>query len=176
MDIRQALIDEHSKAQVNRIIEYIGDDQERFDELIHIFLHDEWRITQRASWVLGHVAEQKPEMVAPHLQHLLENLQKEKIHVAVKRNTVRALQNYDIPEDLLGLAAEICFTYLDDPNEAIAVRAFSMPICYNICVKEPELANELKIVLETHIPYGSSGFKNRGKKYLKLLNKMLDEN
>ena len=58
MDIRAALAKEHSKKQSQLIAHYIGGDQERFDELMDLFLHDEeWRITQRAAWVLSHCAD-----------------------------------------------------------------------------------------------------------------------
>ncbi len=52
---------------------------------------------------------------------------------------------------------------------ASAVKAFAMQILCNICEKEPELANELMMIIEDQIPHSSIGFKNRGTKILKLL-------
>ena len=172
MDIRAALLKEHSKEQTLKIVHYIGENKARFALLMDLFLNDEYRVTQRAAWVVGHTAEKNPQLFQPYLQVLIENLQKS-VHDAIKRNTLRVLQDIDIPEDLLGLAAEICFSFLDDPKEPVAVRVFSMTVCYNICVKEPDLSNELKLIIEDHLPHGSAGFKSRGKRTLKLLDKLM---
>ena len=48
MNLRSEILAEHSKAQTNKIIEWVGNSQQRFDELINLFLGDEYRITQRA--------------------------------------------------------------------------------------------------------------------------------
>ena len=79
----------------------------------------------------------------------------------------------EIEEGLEGEFAELCFAYICDPKEAIAVRSFSITVLYNICLKEPVLANELKMTLEDQMPHGSSGFKSRAKKTLKLLDDLL---
>ncbi|MEM8906884.1 MAG: hypothetical protein AAGD05_03475 [Bacteroidota bacterium] len=171
MDIKAALLEEHSKAQALKIADYVGQHPEYFETLLSLFLHENYRITQRAAWPLVFVVEAQPQLIKPHLRKVVENLQGA-VNVAVKRNTLRFLQLMDLPEDLLGLAAEICFAFLDDPQEAIAVRVFSMTVLYNICVKEPELGNELRMVIEDHLPHGSAGFKSRGKKILKALSKL----
>ena len=38
MDIKAALLEEHSKAQALRIVKYIGTDQKRFDTLMNLSL------------------------------------------------------------------------------------------------------------------------------------------
>ena len=173
MDIRAELIKEHSRSKAIQIAEYIGSSPNRFEDLLDIFLNDEIRVVQRSAWVMTFCAKRYPFLITPHLEVLIKNLKKPKIHDAVKRNTVRVLENVDIPEDLLGVTAEICFDFLLDIKEPIAVRVFSMTVLYNICVKEPELSHELKAIIEEHLPHGSAGFKSRGKKILKGLDKLI---
>jgi len=146
MDIRAALAKEHSKKQTQLIASYIGGDQDRFDELMVHFLQDEeWRITQRAAWV---------------------------IHVAIKRNIVRTLAKIDLPEDLMGLAADACFTFLANPKETVAVKAFSMEVLYQMCKKEPDLAHELIPLIEENMEHnGTAGILSKGRKILKKLKK-----
>ncbi len=175
MDLKAALLEEHSKAQAMKIVQYIGTDQKKFDELLQFFLTNEYRISQRAAFSLGHACEAHPHLIAPHLRTIIENLQDDTVHDAVKRNTVRVLQDMDIPEDLLGLTADICFNYLNDPKVAVAIRIFSMTVLFNICKKEPDLANELKLVIEDHFEHGTTGFKGRGRKILKKLHKMIPD-
>ena len=48
MNLREALLKEHSKVQTMRIVEYVGDDKERFAQLMDLFLNDVYRVSQRA--------------------------------------------------------------------------------------------------------------------------------
>lgn len=173
MNLKEAILKEHSKAQAIFIRDYIGDNEALFDELMIHFFSNEYRVTQRAAWIMTHCTEKRPFLINPHLEKMVYNLKNEKIHVAVKRNTVRLLQNVDLPEDLMGTAADCCFNFLADPNEAVAVRIFSMSILYELCKKEPDLADELRIIIEEFMPHGTAGFRSRGKKILKGLQKML---
>lgn len=169
MDIKTILEGKYSKEQVLELRDYIGADTTRFDELLQLFLHSEPRITQRASWALMHCADKQPQLMIPHLDILLQNLRREGLHPSIKRNTIRAIERIDLPEDLLGEAADICFTFLADINETVAVRAFSMGVIWNICQKEPDLRHELRLLIEEFMPYGTSGFKSRGRKILKAM-------
>lgn len=171
MTLREEILREHSKQHTVWLANRIGPNQEAFDELLELFLGDDYRVTQRAAWVVSHCADNHPWLIDKHLQPIIENLQKP-VHVAVKRNTVRILQFVDIPEDLLGITAEICFDFLNSGKETIAVKAHSMTILYNIVKKFPELKEELKLSIEDQLPFGSAGFKNRGSKILKALDKM----
>ncbi|MEO1050408.1 MAG: hypothetical protein AAFX87_07270 [Bacteroidota bacterium] len=171
MDIKTALLAEHSRAQATRIADYVGDDNERLEELLGFFIADNYRLSQRAAWPFGICAERYPNLILPHLDGIVENLKKT-VHDAVKRNTIRFLQFIDIPEHLLGEIAEICFNYLGSAKEPIAVKVFSMTVIFNIVKKEPELKPELEFMIEEQMPYGSAGFKSRGKKILSALKKM----
>ena len=176
MDLKEAILKEHSKAQAVFIQQYIGSNQDLFDELMGLFFDDEYRVAQRAAYAVSHCVDKYPFLINPHLEQLVHNLENKKIHIAVKRNTVRILQDVDVPEELLGTLADYCFKFLLDPKETVAVRVFSMQILYNICKKEPDLANELKVVIEEFLPTGTAGFKSRGKKILKGLQKIILRN
>ena len=171
MDILKELEQNQSKALTLRIVNYIGKDKKRFDALATLFFSKDNRISQRASWPLGYCAIANPELIFPYLEQMVQNLENP-IHNAVKRNSIRILGEIDIPEPLLGTVADICFRFLDDPKEAIATRVFSMTVLLNITKKEPDLANELRIVIEDHYDHGSAGFKSRGRNILKALDKM----
>lgn len=169
MDIKTALEENRSKEQILRIRDYIGTDTTRFDELMQLIFHSESPIPQRASWTMMHCADAHPELLTPYLGRLFQHLRQEGLHDSIKRNSLRALQKVDLPEQVMGEAADICFAYLANPNEAVAIRVFSMNVLWNICKKEPDLSNELKLLIEEFMPYGSTGFKNRGNKILKAI-------
>lgn len=169
MNLREEILREHSKAHCLRIAHYIGDDKQRFDELMYLFLNDEYRVCQRAAWVVSTVADKYPNLIQVYILPMLENL-KNNNHVSVTRNTVRVLRYMEkIPESSIGLAASICFKYLTTPSVPIAVRVFSMHILYKICLIEPDLKEELKMSIEDGMEHGSAGYKSAGRTILKKL-------
>ncbi|MBX2966744.1 MAG: hypothetical protein KF845_11390 [Cyclobacteriaceae bacterium] len=167
MNLEKEILKEHSKAQTLRIVRYIGHDAERFAELVSLFLKGPYRLTQRSAWPLSICVEHYPELVKPHLKKLIKNLRQPSLHNAVKRNTMRLLQFVNIPKGLHGEVVSLCFDYLQDNKEAIAVRAFSMTVLANIVQTNPELKRELALVLEDIMPYGSAGLISRARKTLK---------
>lgn len=169
--LREELLREHSKLHTVYLANEIGVNQEAFDELMKLFLGEEYRVTQRASWVVSHCYDSYPWLLQNHLKAIIENMQGS-VHVAVKRNTLRMLQSIEIPVDLLGLTAELCFQFLNSGKESIAVKANAMSVLFNIVKKYPDLKEELKISIEEQIPFGSIGFNNRGGKILKALKKI----
>ena len=169
MDIRKQLLLEHSKENTMLVVDFIGSNPERFAILMDLFLNDTYRVTQRAAWVVGHAGKNQIALVQPYLEQMILHLKKPNLHDAIKRNIVRILQDIEIPESLWGEAADICFRFLASHEEPVAIKVFSMTVLHNITKKVPELREELAILIEDQMPYGSAGFKSRGKKILKAL-------
>jgi len=168
-DIRESILKEHTKSQAMKIVRWIGDDQEKFDELVDIFLDGEYRVTQRAAWPLSICVIDHPELVKKHLKKLLLNMEKKNLHDAVTRNILRLLQFIHIPSSLQGLAADICFDLMNNKKQPIAIQVFSMTVLSNLCIDHPELSKELRLSIESKLPYGSAGFRSRANKVLKKL-------
>ncbi|HYG40159.1 MAG TPA: hypothetical protein VD908_16135 [Cytophagales bacterium] len=166
MDVKEALLKEQSKSQSLKIAGHIGNDPGKFSELMDLFLNGSYRITQRSAMVVNLCASKYPGLIIPYLEPVLLNL-KNNVPEAVIRNTLRILQFVELPNALDGLAADICFSFLESSKTPVAIRVFAMTILFNICKKEPDLANELKILIEDQLPYSSAGFKSRGNKILR---------
>jgi hypothetical protein len=166
MNLRQTILKEHSKAQANKIITWIGSDQKRFDELFSLFLNDEYRVVQRAAWPLSYCVINHPQLIRKHFSKLIKNLRKPKLGDAVKRNTVRLLQHIPIPEKFHGELMSVCFDYISDLQEKAAVKAFSLTILQNLCQQYPEIKDELKTVIEDRWDYETAAFRSRAKKIL----------
>jgi len=171
MNLRENILREFSKSNTVKIARSIGPNQERFDELMHLFLGDEHKVTHRSAWIISHCADEHPWLIEKHVEKLLLNL-KNPVGDPVKRNTVRVLRYIEIPEDLMGLAAEICFEYLQSGKEPIAVKVHSMDVIFNIVKRFPELKEELRLVIEDQMPFGSKGFISHGRKVLNALGKL----
>jgi hypothetical protein len=169
MDLQKEILREHSKAQALKIVRYVGTNPSRFAILVAVFLEGPYRVTQRAAWPLTICAEEHPPLIAPHLKKILAFVGKPGVHDAVKRNTMRLLQFVDIPRALQGAVADLCFLYLQNKTEAVAVRVFAMTVLGKIAKTNPELKHELMLLIEDGLPYGTAAFHSRAKKVMKEL-------
>lgn len=167
MNLRQEILKEHSKAQCTKIVKWVGSSQQRFDELFRLFLHDEYRVVQRAAWPLSYCVIAHPSLISKHWKQLLGNLKKPNLHDAVKRNSIRLMEDIDIPEKFHGEVMNICFGYLESPTEPLAVKCFSMTVLAKLAKEYPEIKPELKLIIEDQLPHQTAGFKSRAKKILK---------
>lgn len=167
MDFRDELRKEHSKAQTTKIADYVAFNRPRFKKLVEVYLAGPYRITQRAAWPLSVCVERHPDLIRPHLGQILSAVSKPHSHDAVKRNTVRLLQFIDVPARYRGRVADLCFKYLQDRREPIAVRVFSMTVLHHLTTQLPDLKRDLILLIEDELPYASPAFRSRARGILK---------
>ncbi len=172
MELRKEILKEHSKAQCTKIVKWVGNSQQRFDELFSLFLNDEYRVVQRAAWPVSNAVMAYPSFINSHWKELINNLKKPNLHGAVKRNSIRLLQDMEIPKKHHGQLMNICFTYLESPTEELAVKVFSMTVLGNLAKSYPEIIPELKLLIEDQLPHQTAGFKSRAKKVLNMIGYM----
>lgn len=167
MNLREEILKEHSKAHCNKIVGWVGDSQKRFNELFRLFINDEYRVVQRAAWPVSYCVVAHPSFINANFDKLLKNLQKPNLHDSVKRNSIRLLQHIDIPEKYQGDIMNICFQYVENPTEAVAIKAFSLTVLSNLAKQYPEIIQEVKILIEDQLPHQTAAFKARAKAFLK---------
>jgi hypothetical protein len=167
MNLQQSLPERYSQTEFQKIIDWINGSNEHFAELMEIFFEHNSRKNQYAASIMIHCVDKWDYLLTPYLEKLILNLQNDNLKDATKRNTVRVLQNVKIPENLHGILAHICFQYLQNSAEAIAIKVFSMTIIYNLTKDYPELKEELRFILEEQIPFQSVGFQSRAGKILR---------
>lgn len=148
MDIRKALLKEHSKAQAQKIADYVGTDADRFDALMQLFLHDEYRVVQRAAWALSKCTDRYPNLILPYLEQLLHKMQETATHEAVRRNGLRVLQNIEIPAACHEDFIDYCFSILEGKEAAHATKVFAMQVAANLCQNHPGLKEALRMQIE----------------------------
>jgi hypothetical protein len=166
MNIREALAAEHSKRQTLKIVKYIGQDPLRFKELMTVFLSDEYRPVQRASWAVNCCVEKYPELAAPYFSKLIGILKRDDVHSGAHRNILRMFQFVDIPKRYSGRAYDICTRFLDDASRPVAVRVFALSVAAKIANGEQSLLDELKLLAGKHIPHATVALKTRARRVL----------
>jgi hypothetical protein len=169
MNIKDALTAEHSKKQTLRIAAYACKSKTNFAELMKIYFSPDRVLAQRASWAVSVAALRSPEHIRPYLKKIISHLQKKENHDAVIRNGVKILENIEIPKSLMGAAADLCFRLMRDPAKAIAIRCYAMTTLSHLAQVEPELKNEIMLVINDQLPFAGSGFRSRARRTLKEL-------
>jgi len=166
MNIREALAAEHSKRQTEKIVKYVGVDSVRFKELMDVFLSDEYRPVQRASWAVNCCVEKHPELVTPYFSKLVGILQSDDVHTGAHRNILRMFQFVDIPERWRGKLYDSCTQFLDDADRPVGVRVFALTIAAKIADGEPSLINEIRAIAEKQIPHTTVALRSRANRVL----------
>ena len=163
MNLRDTILEKHSKDQMLRIVAYVGNDKRKFDELMQLFFEDEYRVSQRASWAVSHCIQKNPLFAKKYLPLMLDNL-KNPVHDAVVRNTIRILQLVEIPANLHAQVMDICYQLVSTHTTPVAIKAFSITVLSNLSQIYPELKNELKTLMEDQLPTASPAIISRAKR------------
>lgn len=173
MNLRDQLLKENSRRNWQDLVNYIGNDVSRCDDLMKLVFSGANRESQLSSQVLTMVADRHPYLVEPYVDRLVKNL-KNNPNQAVRRNTMRIFQSISVSEEAEGDLFETGVSYLKSAEEPIAVKAFAMTALRRICEKYPELAAELIPHIEILVEEkASAGIVNRGEKELKKLRAIL---
>lgn len=175
MDIAKQLLTENSRETWGKVATYIGEYPKRFAVFMQLFLGDDRLLVKRCGQPFSSIVEKYPHLLKPYYGDVIKNMDKHPIP-SVKRNVMRTFQFVEIPEDYETQLLDFGFSFLNDAEEAVAIKAFSMTVLRRICERYPELANELvyriEIIVEEKI---SVGLTSRGKHELKILKKLQEK-
>ena len=144
-----------------------------FPLLMEIALTGSDRNSWRASWAADRINELIPGIAAGWIDEMIGEL-KHTIHNGKKRQYLKLISLYPVPEKEESFLLDYCLDKLTSPAEDVSVRVYSMQILYNISEIEPELKNELVQIITQEIEYHPTpGILSRGKKLVTRLNKEL---
>lgn len=167
------LLQGQSRKTVDDVIRWTGSNPSKFRILVETIAGNlDHSIKDRAAWAMSYIAVDEPSLVKYHWATLVKLLADKKSSGPVKRNIVRFMQEIEIPVKYQGNIINRCFELVNDPQEDIAIRAFSMTVIANLLPQYPQMANELRLSVQELLPYASTGLKNRAQKVLRLIEKL----
>jgi len=146
INLREIISSEMSRKNTDYVREIILKYPSLFKEALELVLLNEEPISRRAIWALDAISEANPSLMAPHLNILIDNIQRFK-HDGLKRHSMRILSRYNIPEEKEVEVLEICLRLVQSEKESIAARVFALDVLYNLSEKEKGLKHELLTVL-----------------------------
>jgi hypothetical protein len=167
MNIREELLNEHSKQNAERIAKDACSTKNNFDELMKCFFGNDNRLAQVAGYSVNKAVKLQPKLIYPYLKHVVQQLERKEVHGAVIRNSVNILELVDIPEAYRGEVMNACFGFIENPGTEIAVKASSLTVLFNLTKIYSEIKEELKLIIEEKWDKETAAFKSRGRKILK---------
>ena len=157
------------KQDVLRAVGFIEKDKKKIAEIVKLSLSKDPKISMKASWVLRYVAQKNKELIQPYLPEIISQI--ESSTFSCQRSLLNTLEYFQIPEEIEDETYNACFNILINKNAPVANKACCMGILSPICLKYPDLSNELILVIEDLLINGSAGIKSKGNKIIKQLRK-----
>ena len=172
--IKSFLEKRRHKKEVVQFVRYIGDDQKKFDELISYCFGADPKLAERASWPVCYCVEAHPELMKKHFKKLLKQLRMP-CHNSIRRNFTKLMEYIEIPKALHAETISVCFDLLNNKDEFVAVKVFSMSQLGRFCKIYPELKKELIASIEAQFNIETAAFRARAKVVLKSLAQRREE-
>jgi hypothetical protein len=161
----------NTRFNTDLVAAYIGTDEDLFSELIFLMHNGKPPVPQRAAWIMTAVTDKYPWLLIPYIKKIV-NMMPSFNHPGVVRGVLRQFCQIDFPGEIEGKIFEMSYNFLIDAKQPVAIRVYAMQILFNISEKEPDLKNELKLILESLLDDTTSGgIISRAGKLLKQLNK-----
>jgi 8-oxo-dGTP diphosphatase len=142
-----------------------------FTKLLEYSFSADKKLAFRASWTLTKVCDRFPELIYPYLANIIQRLERID-NESTQRSFLRIISLSDFTRISVknhGILAEYCFKAVKSGFSAIAIKAYSMEILYNLVVIYPELMNELTATINLLEGDVSAGVIARGRMILKKL-------
>lgn len=179
--IIKQLNNNHSKELVNQLADQLR--AERFDirKLIDLTFHHDAKTAFRMAWLLDTTLLGNPELCIEDLPYLIDRM----VHVSnqsCKRHYARIMMHLTAPEAPADVRlalqqtdpeplVELCFEWLIDPKTKVAVQVCAADTLFNLRVRYPWIADELRHQVVFMMRNGTAAMQARGRKLLAGLSK-----
>lgn len=165
--LRKPLSRRHIMSVANMVAHY----PEMMSQAIILVQSDDEQEAMRASWMLSHLYDKKPQLLA-EWQPQLVDIGLKTPSDSVRRNLLRIIEGLSLDDQQSGFLFDACLRWMISENYSIAVRANAMQLLYRICCREPELVSEVEQHIRAVLPFGSAGFRSRANIVLNNLTKI----
>ena len=152
-------------------IREVGDSVEKFNSLLDLALNEPDPVAWRAAWILDGSDELHPGLASGSVSKIVRKLPGME-STGTLRCLLRLLCRYDIDEEDQGTLLDLCFGYMVSELFPVAVKVHAMQIIYQHVLIYPELKHELVTVIRDQVDNNTVGFRSRGLRIIRQLEKL----
>lgn len=155
------------KLSIDALVQDICNQPESLKDMYQLISDGKTVVSWRAIWVCEKVSELHPGWFVPFYNDILQHLLVCG-HDGSKRLLLSILYNIPVPASLPVDLLNFCLDHMLSPQESIGVQALSIRMAYQLCKGEPELLQELRLILEnTDTEFYSTGVRTTIRNILK---------
>ncbi|WP_294590867.1 hypothetical protein [uncultured Bacteroides sp.] len=156
-----------SKLSIDGLVQEICLCPEYLKDIYQLTSDGKQTVSWRAIWVCEKLSEKHPDWFVPMREEIIQRLLDCK-HDGSKRLLMSILYNIPVASPISIELLNYCFDHMLAPQESIGVQALSIRMAYKLCKNEPELLQELRLILEnTEADFYSTGVKTTLRNILK---------
>ena len=122
----------------------------------------------RATWLMDKVYDEAPQLIRPYIPQMIKLISSLKCE-SKQRQLLKLISCEPLPQNVSGEFINCCIDYLIFSTTAVAVKVHAMQILFNFTQQEPDIKNELALVIEECMIEGTTEFNARARKLLKKL-------
>jgi len=169
MDIREVLSggDLRSVGHVDEVVEFVGNDPDRFSELMTGLTDARPVVRMRSADAIEKVTRRYPNLLQAYQASLFQQL-----HIAtqqeVRWHLAQLMPRITWTEDEVADIVHVLTDWITTETSAIVI-VNSLQAIFDLSAVHPRFRDELKDLLETQLATGSPAVKSRAKKLLKKL-------
>ena len=151
MEFRNTLAVPIHKLSIDYLVHEVCICPEYFADIYRLTYDAKQTVSWRAIWVCEKLSEIHPDWFIPLYDEIIQRLI-DCTHDGSKRLLLSILYNTPITAPLSINLLNYCLNHMLSPHESIGVQALSIRMAYLLCRKEPELLQELQLILENTEP------------------------
>lgn len=169
MDIREVLSggDLRSIGHVDAVVAYVGNDLDRFSELMTGLTDDRPVVRMRSADAIEKVTRRHPKLLRAHQASLSQQLHRA-IQQEVRWHLAQLMPRLTWTEDEAADIVQMLTDWIDTETSNIVI-VNSLQAIFDLSAMHPRFRDELKVLLETQLETGSPAVKSRSKKLLQKL-------
>lgn len=162
------ILTDSGRATADMAVDIIRQKPEMFSEAYDLCMKEEGKMAMRAARVVWLVAEEMNALFKPYFSDMVHRLPG-LTHSSVKRCMLKILSVVDLyeQEELHGIIIDECFKRVNDPDEEIAIRGYSLQVLERMIKFYPEVTGELMSALQLMIESGPDTLARYAAKRLK---------
>ncbi|WP_214824918.1 hypothetical protein [Exiguobacterium sp. s28] len=166
MDIREVLSggDLRSVGHVDEVVTFVGNDPDRFSELMTVLTDDRPVVRMRSADAMEKVTRHYPALLQAHQASLFEQLQIA-TQQEVRWHLAQLMPRMTWTEEEVSDIVRVLTDWIAAETSAIVI-VNALQAMFDLSAMHPRFRDELKALLETQLAAGSPAVKSRAKKLL----------
>ncbi|TCI70276.1 MULTISPECIES: hypothetical protein [unclassified Exiguobacterium] len=166
MDIREVLSggDLRSVGHVDEVVTFVGNDPDRFSELMTVLTDDRPVVRMRSADAMEKVTRHYPALLQAHQASLFEQLQIA-TQQEVRWHLAQLMPRMTWTEEEASDIVRVLTDWIDTETSTIVI-VNALQTMFDLSAMHPRFRDELKALLETQLAAGSPAVKSRAKKLL----------